>query len=111
MFKFKNAANLETDYNFLKHSTSIVEALQMVVQNIESLKNVERSLLDLGNKHVELGVTKMHFEVFRTALLFTLEEHLGDKYTMEVKEAWANAFNNVAAVMMTNIDNPKRIHN
>jgi hypothetical protein len=52
---------------------------------------------------VRYGVRPEHFEVGGAALLWTLEQGLGEAFTPDVREAWVEAWNIVAGAMLTGI--------
>ena len=56
-------------------------------------------LEDLGRRHADYGVTDEHYETVAAALLWTLEQALGETFTLEVKEAWTAMYDLVASAM------------
>ena len=66
------------------------------LRNLEALSPVVRQL---GKRHVAYGVRSEHYDVVGAALLWTLEQGLGDEFTQEVGDAWAAAYNLLAEVM------------
>jgi nitric oxide dioxygenase len=57
-------------------------------------------LVKLGGRHLRYGVRPEHFDVGGDALLWTLEQGLGEAFTPDVREAWAAAWNIVAGAMV-----------
>jgi hemoglobin-like flavoprotein len=53
----------------------------------------------LGKRHVAYGVTPQHYEPVGAALLWTLEQGLGDAFTPPLKAAWTEAYLTLAGVM------------
>ena len=53
----------------------------------------------LGQRHVGYGVHPMHYDTVGAALLWTLEQGLGPKFTPETRAAWAEAYEVLASVM------------
>jgi hemoglobin-like flavoprotein len=66
------------------------------LRNLETLAPVVRQL---GARHVRYGVRTEHYATVGTALLWTLEKGLGPKFTPEVREAWAGAYELLSDVM------------
>lgn len=64
--------------------------------NLEKLSPVVRAL---GARHADYGVQSRHYMVVGAALLWTLEQGLGDEFTPEVREAWAGAYDLLSQVM------------
>jgi hemoglobin-like flavoprotein len=46
----------------------------------------------LGRRHSGYGVTAAHYTPVGAALLWTLQQGLGEAFTPEVKDAWATAY-------------------
>ncbi|XP_020091450.1 non-symbiotic hemoglobin 1-like [Ananas comosus] len=59
----------------------------------------ETTLKKLGSTHSKAGVADEHFEVVRFALLETIKEAVTDMWTEEMKNAWEEAFDQVAAAI------------
>jgi hemoglobin-like flavoprotein len=76
-------------------------ALKTAVDGLGSLDEVAPFLVRLGARHVRYGVTLEHFDVVGAALLWTLEQGLGELFTPPVREAWGAAWNVIAGAMST----------
>ncbi|KAK9724095.1 hypothetical protein RND81_05G047700 [Saponaria officinalis] len=59
----------------------------------------ETTLKYLGAVHVKSGVADPHFEVVKEALLKTVQEAVGDKWSDEMKCAWGAAYDQLAAAI------------
>lgn len=57
-------------------------------------------LEDLGRAHRKNGVRDRHFEVFRRALLATVQKFAGDGWNDDGRRAWRAAFDHAATIMM-----------
>jgi len=66
------------------------------LRNLETLAPVVRQL---GARHVGYGVKTEHYATVGAALLWTLQIGLKEKFTPEVREAWATAYDLLADVM------------
>jgi hemoglobin-like flavoprotein len=53
----------------------------------------------LGRRHSGYGVVDAHYATVAEALLWTLEQGLGDDFTPETREAWVAAYTMMATVM------------
>lgn len=53
----------------------------------------------MGRRHLNYGVQDEHYDTVAGALLWTLEQGLGEAFTDEVKEAWTAAYVLMAGVM------------
>ena len=58
-------------------------------------------LVRLGARHVRYGVRHEHFDVVGEALLWTLEQGLGERFTPAVRDAWVAAWDVIAGAMRT----------
>jgi hemoglobin-like flavoprotein len=56
-------------------------------------------LTGLGRRHSGYGVVDAHYTTVAEALLWTLEQGLGDEFTPETREAWVAAYTMMATVM------------
>ena len=77
----------------------LIQALTMVVQGLDRQEALIPTLAALGRRHGNYGVAAGHYESVRAALLWTLEQGLGTKWTPEVRAAWSAAYILVADVM------------
>lgn len=75
---------------------SMIGAAVAGLRNLEKLAPVVRQL---GARHAGYGVRTEHYVTVGTALLWTLEEGLGEKFTPQVREAWAAAYDLLSEVM------------
>ena len=76
-------------------------AVKTAVEGLDDLDLVGPFLVRLGARHVRYGVRAEHFEVVGAALLWTLEQGLGDLFTPETRDAWVAAWNVIASAMLT----------
>ncbi|XP_030547463.1 non-symbiotic hemoglobin 2 [Rhodamnia argentea] len=54
----------------------------------------------LGSVHLKIGVTDRHFDVVREALLRTIEEAVGEKWSEEMEGAWGEGYDRLAAAIL-----------
>jgi hemoglobin-like flavoprotein len=67
----------------------------MISVAVGSLSRPERILLavqQLGRRHAAYGVEERHYELVRVALLWMLEQVLGDGFTAPVRDAWTQVY-------------------
>ena len=69
------------------------------VQGLSDLERLAPVVRQLGARHVRYGVRTEHYTVVGSALLWTLEQGLGARFTPAVREAWASAYGLLANVM------------
>jgi hemoglobin-like flavoprotein len=78
----------------------LMAAIAMVVNNLGELQAVIPAVQDLAKRHVAYGVRPEHYAVVGAALLWTLEQGLGDAFTSEIRAAWASAYGALSEVMI-----------
>lgn len=77
----------------------LMQAIGTVVAGLDNLAPLIPVLENLGRKHVAYGVADKQYDTVGAALLWTLEQGLGDAWTPPVKDAWIAAYTAVAGVM------------
>lgn len=77
----------------------LVEALSLVLGNLDDLDGLVPALEDLGRRHVAYGVKEGHYETVGKALLWTLEQGLAEHWSPAAADAWALAYGFVAGAM------------
>ena len=75
-----------------------------VVANLGNLETIIPAAQDLGKRHATYGVQPRHYETVGAALLWTLEQGLGDAFTQPVKAAWTEAYTVLSSVMQKSAD-------
>jgi nitric oxide dioxygenase len=78
----------------------LMTMLGMVVSGLTKLDALVPAVRALGKRHAAYDVHEEHFAPVGSALLWTLEQGLGDDFTPEVKEAWATAYGILSKVMI-----------
>ncbi len=77
----------------------LMTMLATVVDKLDQLDSLIPAVQDLGRRHTEYGTQPQHYDVVGEALLWTLEQGLGEAFTPEAKEAWTRAYTTLAGVM------------
>ena len=77
----------------------LMQMMGMVVHGLANLESLLPAVKNLGARHVRYGVEDSHYDTVGAALLWTLEQGLGQGFTPEVKEAWAAAYGALAITM------------
>ena len=77
----------------------LMQALAATVGGLERIDELAPALRELGRRHRGYGVADSHYEIVGGALLWTLGQGLGGKFTDEVRDAWATAYGLVADTM------------
>lgn len=77
----------------------LMDMIAVVVVNLRHLDRIVPGVRALGRRHAGYGVEDAHYETVGAALLWTLEQGLGELFTDAVREAWATAYTLLATTM------------
>lgn len=75
------------------------QALVSVLDHVDDAPWLEHQLTALGAKHVEYGVMPHMYDWVGECLLATLAEIAGPDWTLQTRQAWADAYAAIAALM------------
>ena len=77
----------------------LMTMLQVAVASLRKPEQLVPALQSLGRRHGGYGVQDSHYATVGAALIWTLEQGLGDAFTTEVREAWLALYTVVATTM------------
>ena len=77
----------------------LMQALALAVKSLDRPEALTPVLQDLGRRHARYGVTDAHYDTVGAALIWTLEQGLGGRFTADVREAWVAVYGVVATTM------------
>ena len=77
----------------------LTSMLNTAVVNLARLEEILPAVQDLGRRHVGYGVRDEHYDTVGAALLWTLQQGLGEGFTADVKEAWTSVYGVLAGTM------------
>jgi hemoglobin-like flavoprotein len=83
-----------------KQRKVLMQTLAVVVKNLDRLDTIVPAVEALGRRHTGYGVRAEHYETVGVALLWTLEQGLGEAFDDETRDAWATAYGTLASVMI-----------
>ena len=78
----------------------LMSALATVVNSLVDFEAIVSVARDLAKRHVAYGVTPEHYALVGAALLWTLEQGLGDEFTPALRAAWEAAYGALSEVMI-----------
>jgi hemoglobin-like flavoprotein len=78
----------------------LMSTLAIVVSGLSDLPSILPAASALATRHVAYGAREEHYPVVGKALLWTLEQGLGEDWTADVAEAWTAAFTTLSAFMI-----------
>ena len=77
----------------------LMKTINIAVEALDDVEPLIPVLKKMGADHVGYGVKDRDYNVVGAALLWTLEQGLGEAFTDEVKNAWAAVYELLASVM------------
>ena len=77
----------------------LMDMISTGVANLKKLDRIIPSVRALGQRHVAYGVREEHYETVGSALLWTLEQGLGEAWTVELASAWVTVYTLLASTM------------
>ncbi len=85
--------------DLVEQGRKLMQMLALVVGGLDYFETMRFSLQQLGARHIGYGVTADHYQTVGAALIWTLEQGLGDGFTQDVRAAWTAVYTLVAGTM------------
>jgi len=79
---------------------NLMQTLTVVVKSLDKLEAIVPAVQALGRRHAGYGVRAADYETVGAALLWTLEQGLGEAFDEPTRDAWASAYGLLASVMI-----------
>jgi len=79
----------------------LMATLAVVVTGLSNLDTVLPAASALAKRHVDYGAKPEHYPVVGAALLWTLEQGLGEAWTPELADAWTAAYGTLSGYMIS----------
>jgi hemoglobin-like flavoprotein len=77
----------------------LMQMITVAVRGLERLDELVPAVEAMGRRHAGYGVTDAHYGTVAAALLWTLEQGLGEGFTSDVRGAWVEVYTILATVM------------
>jgi hemoglobin-like flavoprotein len=77
----------------------LMTMIGVAVGGLSRLDSIVPAVQELGRRHAGYGVQDKHYDTVGAALLWTLEQGLGEAFTPEVKSAWTDVYAVLARTM------------
>jgi hemoglobin-like flavoprotein len=90
---------LFTSVDMAKQGEKFMRTITTTVAKLEYPDILLPGLEALGRRHAGYGTKEGHYESVGAALLWTLGEVLGEEFTHEAQEAWAETYGTLASIM------------
>ena len=78
----------------------LMQMIAVAVRGLDDLDQLLPAVRALGQRHARYGVRPAHYGTVAAALLWTLEQGLGDAFTPEARTAWSTVYGILAGTMM-----------
>jgi hemoglobin-like flavoprotein len=85
--------------DMVEQGRKLMAMINTVVNSLDKLGPILETIEEMGRRHVAYGVTEAHYDTVGSALIWTLGQGLGEKFTPAVKNAWAEAYDTLASAM------------
>ncbi|MCI0393446.1 MAG: globin domain-containing protein [Chloroflexi bacterium] len=86
--------------NMDEQGKKLMATLTLVVRDLQQPETIIAAVQHLGQRHATYGVQPAHYNTVGSALLWTLNQGLGDRFTAEVEAAWTAAYTLLADLML-----------
>ena len=77
----------------------LMRMIGIAVDHLDKLGEIVPAVQELGVKHLDYGVRNSHYDTVGTALLWTLDQGLGEAFTPDVRKAWTDVYTLLASTM------------
>lgn len=84
----------------------LMSMIARVVSALRDLPSLVPAVQDLGKRHVGYGVKTSHYGTVGAALLWTLEQGLGEGWTPPLEDSWTAAYGVLSSVMLAAAEQP-----
>lgn len=83
-----------------KQGAKLMATLGVVVNGLRELDKIVPVAQTLARAHVSYGVQATHYAPVGAALLYALQQGLGDAFTPQVEDGWTTAYATLSSVMI-----------
>jgi len=85
--------------NITEQKRKLMAMMATAVDGLGDLDRLVPAVKALGARHSAYGVSTEHYAIVKDVLLWTLERGLGEALTPDVKSAWSQVYDVLAATM------------
>ena len=86
--------------DIVEQGRKLMKALATVVRGLNTTSSIVPTIRDLGARHLDFGVTDDQYDTVGAALIWTLEQGLGEAFTTDVMNAWIEAYTLISNTMI-----------
>ena len=77
----------------------LMQMITVAVRGLGKIDELIPAIRAMGQRHVGYGVQDHHYDTVGAALIWTLEQGLGEAFTAEARESWTLVYGTLASVM------------
>jgi hemoglobin-like flavoprotein len=100
LFALDSSANaLFRSGDMREQGRKLTAMITVAVNGLKRLDAIVPAVRELGRRHARYRVTDAHYDTVGAALIWTLEQGLGDDFTPEVQAAWVDVYTLLANTM------------
>ena len=100
LFELDPALRAMFQHDMAEQGRKFMTMLLIVVRGLDAPERLLPDVQNLGRRHVDYGVLEEQYESVHTALLWALQQTLGEGWTPEVATAWHAAYTLLADIMI-----------
>ncbi|WP_410499513.1 globin domain-containing protein [Chitinibacter sp. S2-10] len=82
--------------------------LNAIITSLSNFDEIRFVLLRLGAQHVKFGTRVEHFPILKLALIETLQKYLAGDFTARQAQAWSDAYELIAAVLIEGMEKERQ---
>jgi hemoglobin-like flavoprotein len=79
----------------------LTDMISTIVARLDKPDEIAEDIAALGRRHAGYGVKPQHYKLVGKALLWTLQQGLGNDWTKEVEAAWIKCYAFLSNTMVT----------
>lgn len=85
--------------DMVQQRKKLIQILSVAVSSLDNLGALGKTVEDLGRRHAGYGVKDAHYDSVGIALLWTLEQGLGEAWTAPAAAAWKEVYGLLSGIM------------
>jgi hemoglobin-like flavoprotein len=82
-----------------KQALMLMTVIGLAVRGLDRPESIADSVKALGQRHHGYGVRVPDYNTFGAALIWALQQSMGDAFTLEVRDAWVEAYSVLSQAM------------
>lgn len=103
--------SLFANTSMAEQQKKLLSAIVLVIENLRQPDLLTNPLRGLGAQHLKYGVLPEHYPMVGKTLLKTFSSYLKVDWTLEVEQAWIDAYAAIASLMLEGAEYSQEILN